>query len=870
MRTRHYLSCLFLAAAACCRAADPDQTIKLPTNAVGTSYDITVEPDMAAQTYRASASIQVTVKEATGTIVVNSADIVVDKVSLQGVGTPSVSYDNDVQTVTFTFAQKLAPGPYTLDLQYHGKIYQEPSGFFALDYDSPTGRKRALFTQFENSDARRFVPCWDEPAQKATFTLNVTAPSDMMAVSNMPVASSEPAGNGLKRVRFAKSPRMSPYLLFLAVGDFERIHRDVGGTDVGVIVKRGYTAQGQYALETACDVLGYYNDYFGTPYPLPKLDLVAGPGESQFFSAMENWGAIYYFESSILFDPKITSEENKRWIYETIAHEMSHQWFGDLVTMRWWDNLWLNEGFASWMQEKATNHFHPEWRVWLDTLGYKQNAMLVDARNGTHPVIVPIHDVLQAGGSFDTITYSKGMAVIRMLEAYVGEEPFRRGIRQYIKDYAYGNTDTEQLWAELDAVSDRKLTAVAHDFTLKAGVPMLTVQAAGKGISLTQKRYALDSSGDAGGAWTIPALIQPRDKAEPSSLLGVTSLPGQATVVADAPPGSVVNAGQTAYLRVRYEGEAFTAMSARFSSFSPDDQIGILNDAFSIGGSGQEPLSDALKLAERLPADAYPSVWSALANRLRYLDQAHDGLPTQGAYRHFVSGVATPALQRLGYEPKEGESANVTIMRSDLITLLGRIADPATVAWSREKFAAFLKDPDSINGTERESVLKLVAQNADQGIWDQLHALERTAPSLLEKTQYVTYLSSTADPALAEKALGLSLTDELDPTFRPTFVNTVGRLHNRMALDFAIKHWDTLQGYLEMVTRPRFIPRLAGGSFDVDTIAIVEAFAKDHIPETARQTVRMAEGQIRAAALLRNSQLPEVDRWLAARQPISR
>ena len=307
-----------------------------------------------------------------------------------------------------------------------------------------------MFTQFENSDARRFVPSWDEPGRKATFELTATVPADQMAVSNMPIRSTDVLPGGRKRVHFATTPKMSSYLLFFGSGDFERIHRNVDGVDVGVVVKRGDTAQAAFALDAASDILPYYNDYFGTPYPLPKLDLIAAPGSSQFFGAMENWGAIFYFERDLLIDPRISTERDKQGVYLVIAHEMAHQWFGDLVTMAWWDDLWLNEGFASWMENKVTDHFHPEWKIWLQALRDKQSAMQEDARDGTHPIVTPINDVLQASSAFDSITYSKGAAVIRMLESYLGEDAFRDGVRRYIHDHAYGNTTTDDLWAAMD------------------------------------------------------------------------------------------------------------------------------------------------------------------------------------------------------------------------------------------------------------------------------------------------------------------------------------------------------------------------------------------------------------------------------------
>src|ERR1700678_3690460 len=398
--------------------ADPLSSgrIVLPGDVVPIHYEIAVQPDAKNLTFTGSVSIRLAVRVPTDRIVLNAKDLVVDRAALSGTPeAPRISYDDSVQTATFAFPSRLAAGEYVLSLDYHGRIFKQAYGLFALDYATPAGGKRCLFTQFENADARRFVPCWDEPALKATFGLTATVPAGLLAVSNMPVASTEDAPGGLVRVRFARSPKMSCYLLFFGLGDLERVHRDVDGTDVGVVVKRGDAAHAQYALDAAENILRYYNDYFGTPYPLPKLDLVAGPGGSTFFSAMENWGAIFYFERVLLFDPKISTEADKQRIYIVIAHEMSHQWFGDLVTMQWWDNLWLNEGFASWMQEKATDHFHPEWNVWLQSLAGKNDVMQTDERDGTHPIITPINDVLQANSAFDRITYTKGQAVIRML-----------------------------------------------------------------------------------------------------------------------------------------------------------------------------------------------------------------------------------------------------------------------------------------------------------------------------------------------------------------------------------------------------------------------------------------------------------------------
>ena len=481
LRTALAATLLFVLGVAPAALAQPaSERIVLPPEVTPDHYDIAIVPDPTTLTFTGKVVIDLTVHAPTDAIVLNDADIVIDRAALSGeASAPTIAYDDKVQTASFGFGHVLAPGHYRLSLDYHGRIYQQASGLFALDYQTPRGTKRALFTQFENSDARRFVPSWDEPGRKASFTLTATVPVGQMAISNMPVAEAMPVGGGLRRVRFAETPKMSSYLLFFGLGDFERVHRDVGGVDVGVVVKRGDAANAAFALDAASQILPYYNAYFGKPYPLPKLDLIAGPGSSQFFGAMENWGAIFYFERDLLIDPRLATQRNRQQVYLTIAHEMAHQWFGDLVTMAWWDDLWLNEGFASWMENKVTDHFHPEWKVWLQELDDKDEAMRTDARAGTHPIITPINDVLQAGGAFDEITYQKGAAVIRMLEAYVGEDAFRAGVRRYIAAHAYGNTVTDDLWREIDPVSPgRPISQIAHDFTLQAGVPLVSENAA--------------------------------------------------------------------------------------------------------------------------------------------------------------------------------------------------------------------------------------------------------------------------------------------------------------------------------------------------------------------------------------------------------
>jgi aminopeptidase N len=844
--------------------------IALPRDVAPLAYDIAVVPDAKALSFTGHVTIDVEVKRPTAAITLNAADIDFGRVRLdEGAAAPAITQDTAQQTATFTFAAPIAPGVHRLSIDYAGRIYQQASGLFALDYDTPKGKARALFTQFENSDARRFVPSFDEPGQKATFKLTVTVPADLMAVSNMPVASSTPLAGGLKRVSFATTPKMSSYLLFFGLGDFERVSKMVDGVDVGVIVKRGDTAQAAYALDAASQILPYYDRYFGTKYPLPKLDLIAGPGESQFFGAMENWGAIFYFEYDLLIDPRFATEDDRQRVYVVVAHEMAHQWFGDLVTMQWWDDLWLNEGFASWMENKVTDHFHPEWKVWLQELNSKQRAMSVDAKAGTHPIITPIPDVLAAAGAFDDITYDKGAAVIRMLEGYTGEDAWRDGVRRYIAAHAYGNAVTDDLWASIDAGSPKKITDIAHDFTLQAGVPLIeSAQSDCAGHVLTstqtlaQGRFGLDAEDKAPRAWRTPVLLASPDGVQRTSLV---TRPGAPTAVGVAGCGPlVVNAGQTGYFRSLYSPKEAADLAGAYPRLSADDQLGLLNDTSAEGQAAYAPMAQYLDLTARLPDDANPVVWTTLAGQLGRLDTLYEGLPGQAALRAYALARLGPELARLGWEARPDEPANTSGERSALLGVLGRMGEPAVGAEARRRFAA-LQSGATLPPATRKVALAIVAVNATPADWDALHAMAKTAPTAQQKSELYSLLGRARDPALGSRALDLSLSGEMEPTTAPAIISSVSFLHPKMALAFTTAHWTRIEALLDSDGRIGFVAHLASGASDPAVAAELQAFAEAHVPGSGRLEIEKAKAAIADAARVRQQRLPEVDRWLAGR-----
>jgi aminopeptidase N len=841
--------------------------IQLPTGVRPEHYDLLIRPDASKLTFTGSLKINVLVSSATSTITLNAADIGFDHVQILGTAlSPKIALDADQQTATFKFSHILQPGAYTLAIDYHGKIYQQASGLFALDYDTPHGKRRALFTQFEPADARRFLPVFDEPAQKATFTLSAVTPKGEFAVSNMPVANRAAVSPSLERVTFAQTPQMSSYLLFFGLGDFERIHRKVDGVDIGVIVPRGDAFKAGYTLDAASEILPYYNSYFGRKYPLPKLDYIAGPGISAFFGAMENWGAIFAFEGYLLVDPRTATEAERQIAFHAVvAHETAHQWFGDLVTMSWWDDLWLNEGFANWMEYKVTDHFHPEWKIWLKGHQDTEMAMATDAKAGTHPIIQHIHDVLQADNAFDEITYDKGASVIRMLEAYVGEDAWRAGVRRYIAAHAYGNAVTDDLWREIDAGSPRKITDIAHDFTKQTGIPLIRVSATPGGVQLAPGQFTLDDTSSEKPSWLTPVYVGLADAPQAGRYVLVGKGSGAQPYEAPGQPaGSVyiANLGQAGYFRSLYLGQAANTLKQAYANLSTADQLGVLDDTAAEALAGYAPMAQFLDLADQAPPDADPLVSDALVQDLIALDRLYDGSPEQARFRAFALSRLRPIFLRLGWAAKAGDPPNAQALRTDLLIALGQFGDADIVIEARRRFARLVAG-GQLTPDEKRAVLHIVAVAADADVWDQLHVLAKTTTLESDKRDYYVLLATALDPILSDRALKLALSGEPAPTTAPQMIRAVAGAHPRQALAFVDVHWPEVSSLLDPAARSSFASFLVSKSADRGVALALEQFAIAHVPATGRSTFTKAQATIAANAHIKETRLPEVDSWLA-------
>ncbi|WP_156678639.1 M1 family metallopeptidase [Sphingomonas profundi] len=840
--------------------AAPAEKVVLPANVTPLHYDIRVVPDAARLSFTGSEDITIAVTAPTRTIVLNAADLTVGAVTLDG-RPGQASLDAAAQTLTVSLPAPVSTGRHTLSIAWRGTINRSAAGLFAVDYQDRDGKaERLLVTQFEAADGRRFAPMWDEPARKATFRLTAATPDGDTAFSNMPVESRAKAADGRTLVTFATTPKMSSYLLFLGMGDVERRTKRVGATEIGIITRRGAIDQGDYALESAARLLTYYNDYFGTPYPLPKLDMIAAPGSSQFFSAMENWGAILYFDKALLVDPKLTSENERQRIFTVVAHEMAHQWFGDLVTMAWWDDLWLNEGFASWMEGKASNDLNPGWNKAAQDVAFeRERAFAADAQPSTHAIVQKIATVDQISQAFDSITYAKGQAVIGMIEAALGPDRFRDGVRRYMAKYKYGNTRTDRLWAELAAASGRPVKPFADTFTLQGGVPLIrggepTCVGGATRLTVSQDRFGLDPAARTRRRWIVPVTVTGGNAVAREDVSGPAARP----ITVQGCGLAVVNPGQQGYYRFLPAAGHFAMLRDRFAGLVLADQVGFMGDTLGLANGGYAGMDRYLGLIDHIPATADPLVWRVVASQLASIDLLLKGDTVQPAFRARAAALLAPHYDRLGFAPKRADTPAESQLREVLIATLGRFGYAPVVASARAATAGRL---DDLPAATRDAILAVYARNATPADWERLHAMALAERNPLARRALYGALADADDPALAQKALALAMTEEATLPDRAAILAGVAAEHPALAFDFASARAGAVNGFVETSSRPGFIVGLARASNDPALAGRVDAYANRALPAGSRQGAMNAISAIRYRAALRQRQAQAIAAW---------
>ena len=840
---------------------------KLPKIVVPAAYRLELAPDLEALSFTGKEQIDIDVAEPTDTVTLEARGLAFEHVALFGEdgAKASVTLDKPAETASFHFAKPLPAGRHTLDIGYSGAITEQPLGLYYNDFDTAQGRRRMLVTQFENVDARAMLPSWDEPVFKATFQLTVVLPQDFAAVSNTPIESETPAG-ALKKIAFARTPKMSSYLLALCAGPLERIQAltKIDGTDVGLWAVPGQAQYGRDAVNAAAVIIPWYNDYFGVKYPLPKLDMIAVPGN---FAAggMENWGAITFIDNDLLFDPAHSSPETRETVYLVVAHELAHQWSGDLVTMAWWDNTWLNEGFATWMEYKATDRFNPSWHEWLRTRAPKEDAMALDARPTSHPIQIKITDESEIHAAFDAISYKKGASLIRMLEAYLGEPVFREGMRQYIKAHAYSSSTTADLWAALEAASGKPVAKIAAGFTEQPGIPLIKVAVACDKdehvATLTQDRFAIHDPDAAKESWQVPVQIGAIGGHDPKTVLVGADQP-ETVRLPDCTKPIQANFGDTGYFRVQYDDAALKALSDGYKALPPANRLVLLADQWALVEAGKAGPASWLDLTKSLGGETEYTAWKQVTASLRQIDEIERGTPDQAAFRRYAAGLLRPVLERVGWAAKPGELSDTALLRNDVIEALGRFDDAATIAECRKLFA----DPATLSPTIADAVIKTMGRHADAATWDKLHALGQAASGTEAKLRYFYALAAVRDPVLLDKSVALARGDELPNGRIDRFIIEASRESgepDRVWTDL-IAHLEPVLAKLPSDSHGRFLAHVAFASASPVTAKALEAQKLAKSDAGARYATAQAVEQIGERAELHSRLAAPIAAWLKA------
>ena len=829
---------------------------KLPKDVIPLQYSAHIMPDVAGNTFKGTQTVEIEVLKATSTIMLNADNLAIESASLGGQdlgkdGGKLVLHpilDKARQTLRFDLPRPLAPGKYVLALAFRGQINREGRGLFYVNYKAGGQDKKLIATTMAPTDARRMLPTWDEPAFRARFRLTVDVPGNFSAYSTTPIEKREALAGGMQRVTFGNTPKMPSYLVVLVAGEMERVAAKQDGVEIGIVTTEGKLGSAAFPLQASRDLLRYFNNYFGIPYPLPKLDQIAIPGG--FNGAMENWGAVVYNEPTLLYDPKKSPEKVKKFTFNINAHEVAHQWFGNLVTMAWWDNLWLNEGFASWMAAKATQHFHPEWRPYLDGIAEREYVMNLDARKTTHPIQARIDTEEQAAAAFDAITYSKGQSFLRMLEDYLGEDTFRKGIRAYMARHQYSNTTSADLWAALEKASGKPVAKLASDWTTQPGFPLIKVEQAcedGKRrVTLSQEQYRLDEPASEKRLWHVPLQV-----GTVNGKVWTTLLSGPSTTLTQATcEGTlVVDPHSVGYFRIHYDPASFRALAEQAPRLPDSTRLRLLADTWSLVLAGRMQLDGYLDLARRYGNEPRPAVWDALLSHLRTVDSLVRGEPEQALIRRFFIDLARPKLAALGWEEKPGEPAEDAQLRGMLATSLARAGDPEAIAQGRARFARYLDDPSSVPPSMIDFVTLTAGRYADAATYEVLAARAAGAPNSEERNRFGRALTSAQDPQLAARTLQMLLSPQTPPDLVPYIIGGVANEHLDQTWNFAVANREALLDNMEALGRNTLFASIVASSANPAHAETMEAYMRKNFgPDGVVEAERAGNGvRIRAA-----------------------
>lgn len=833
------------------RVKKTKRSVRLSPYVIPQKYIIHFEPDLENFTFSGTEQITLNITKQAKELRLHAAELEVLSVELlQNKKTyiGKTTHREKDEEVDFTFDQTIKPGKVTLKLTFTGILNDKMRGFYRSKYEMDGKEYHMGVTQFESTDARRAFPAFDEPAQKSVFEVSFKVPSDRTVISNTIESEVLEHEGGYKTVRFSPSPKMSSYLLAFIIGHFEFISKKTkDGTLVRVFVTPGKKKQAEFALSVAVKTLEFYADYFKIKYPLPTSDLIAIPDFAA--GAMENWGAVTYRETALLVDPENSSTANTQWVALVIAHELAHQWFGNLVTMEWWTHLWLNEGFASYMEYVAVNNMFPKWNIWTQFVYMDHaRALELDGLKNTHPIEVDVNHPAEISEIFDEVSYSKGASVIRMLASYLGEENFRDGLRRYLKKHSYANAKTEDLWNALEKVSKKPVKKIMANWTRKPGYPVITVTKNKNKLGFSQKRFfssIFSQKTKDDTLWLTPISIVSGENVKTEQFL----LDKKSLTTKSGDKWIKVNKDETSFGRVNYSPELLELLrlpiTQQDKKLSEQDRFGIIRDAFILSEAGFVSTDKALHLATAYQHDESYIVWSEVATELSKVKNLLFGTPEYETFKGFTVSLFSEIGEKVGWEKKVKEPHSTTLLRSVVLGVLGRNGEGKTI-----KKASTLFKQKTMDADLKTLVYSLAAENGGEKEFKHFMKRYKEEKFQEEKDRILRALCSFTDKQILQKVLDFGFSEDVkaQDSFK-VMAMVLGNPYGRaLAWKKLQKEWNGIvKKYGGGHLYNRFVKPLSVFTSEADAKAI-ETFFKSHESKGLERTIAQVTEQIRSNA----------------------
>jgi len=818
---------------------------RLPRHVEPERYDLEISPDLERATFTGRERIAIEVKEPTRRIALNAAELEVSAVSLRSTAdearTASFSFDETEERLIIDLEEVIPAGRWDLEIDFSGTINDKLRGFYRSTFKDADGAERVIAaTQFEATDARRAFPCWDEPDRKAVFGITLIIDPALAAFSNCAEIERTEQPDGQVAVRFADTIVMSTYLVAFVVGPLEATDPiDVDGVALRIVHVPGKQDLCGFAGEIGAHALRFFSAWFNIAYPGDKLDLIALPDFAS--GAMENLGAVTFREQLLLLDPATASQVDRERVADVVSHEIAHMWFGDLVTMRWWNGLWLNEAFATLMEMLSVDDFRPDWNRWV-TFGLSRGtAMSVDALDSTRPIEFPVGRPEEAEGMFDVLTYEKGAAVLRMLERYLGAEEFRRGIRLYLESHAYGNAETTDLWDGIETATEEPVRSIMDSWIFQAGYPLVSVNDAADGhVQLEQRRFKLSgaSNQEDPTIWSIPLLLRAAmDGVEQTHRL-LLSERAQTVDLGGKPEWVVANAGGSGFYRVRYDGGLAGALRADLGRLDPLELFNLVSDTWAAALSGQGDLTDFAELVRLLRGDEDPAVWSLAAGALDFIHRVADEAG-KAAVEEYLRSVFSPAFAETGWKAAPGEPATRGTLRSTLLSALGTTGADAEVRQRATALHAdLLQDRSAADADLAGALAGIVAAMGGAEEYEQILDRFRHPATPQEEVRYLYALAAFRREDLLRRTVEMALGGEVRTQNAPFLVSVAlsNRAAGPMAWEMLKADWD---GFTERIPQNSVVRMLEGlvNLCRPELVADIRSFFAAHPVRSSQKTL---------------------------------